>query len=191
VFPDEPSPTSDGRRSCPGTDRARRWPGGGLAKVSSSRPSRSLIRMRSRQRGGPEQSWLALQPRSSAWLALSPCRRLRSARIGSPAKGQVVIGGVPGKRLQAQVSVDDFDLMLASNTADPKGLRRVMAVRITTAVRDGERDPERLKELAPSPTTTCTWSAGINLPEYGCRLLRPHGEGSRSLSAGLGRRPAL
>ncbi len=31
---------------------------------------------------------------------------------------------------------------------DRKGLRTIMALRIIAAVRDGERDPEHLKELA-------------------------------------------
>ena len=43
---------------------------------------------------------------------------------------------------------DEVELMLASDAVDPKGLRTVMAVRIMAAVRDGEHDPERLKELA-------------------------------------------
>jgi hypothetical protein len=42
----------------------------------------------------------------------------------------------------------DAEYALASNTFDPTGLRRLMALRIMTAVRDGEHDPERLKELA-------------------------------------------
>jgi len=37
---------------------------------------------------------------------------------------------------------------LASKDDNPTALRKLMAVRIVTAVRDGERDPERLKELA-------------------------------------------
>ena len=43
---------------------------------------------------------------------------------------------------------DEVELSLASNAIDPAGLRTVMAIRIMTAVRDGEHDPERLKELA-------------------------------------------
>jgi hypothetical protein len=43
---------------------------------------------------------------------------------------------------------DEVELALASNTFDATGLRTVMAVRIMAAVRDGEHDPERLKELA-------------------------------------------
>ena len=43
---------------------------------------------------------------------------------------------------------DEVGLVLASNTIDPTGLRTVMSVRIIVAVRDGERDPERLKEVA-------------------------------------------
>jgi hypothetical protein len=46
---------------------------------------------------------------------------------------------------------DEVELMLADNTVDPKGLRTVMAVRIMAAVRDGEHDPNRLKELALDP----------------------------------------
>ncbi len=37
---------------------------------------------------------------------------------------------------------------LASKAFDPTGLRTLMSVRIMVAVRDGERDCERLKELA-------------------------------------------
>ena len=43
---------------------------------------------------------------------------------------------------------EEAEYALASNTFDPAGLRRLMAVRIMAAVRDGEHDPKRLKELA-------------------------------------------
>jgi hypothetical protein len=43
---------------------------------------------------------------------------------------------------------EETEYALANNTFDPTGLRRMMAVRIMVAVRDGEHDPERLKELA-------------------------------------------
>ena len=43
---------------------------------------------------------------------------------------------------------DEVELVLASSTVDPRGLKTVMALRIMAAVRDGEHDPERLKELA-------------------------------------------
>jgi hypothetical protein len=43
---------------------------------------------------------------------------------------------------------EEAEYALASNTFDPTGLRRLMALRIMAAVRDGEHDPERLKELA-------------------------------------------
>ena len=43
---------------------------------------------------------------------------------------------------------DEVDLEGISKVVDPPGWRTVMEVRIITAVRDGERDPERLKELA-------------------------------------------
>jgi hypothetical protein len=43
---------------------------------------------------------------------------------------------------------EEAEYALASNAFDPTALRKLMAVRIMAAVRDGERDPERLKELA-------------------------------------------
>ena len=43
---------------------------------------------------------------------------------------------------------EEVGLALASNDDNPTALRKLMAVRIMAAVRDGERDPERLKELA-------------------------------------------
>ena len=43
---------------------------------------------------------------------------------------------------------DEVDLGGMSKVVDPPGLRTVMEVRIIAAVRAGERDPERLKELA-------------------------------------------
>jgi hypothetical protein len=43
---------------------------------------------------------------------------------------------------------EEVEYALASNAFDPDGLRRLMALRIMAAVRDGERDPECLKELA-------------------------------------------
>jgi hypothetical protein len=46
---------------------------------------------------------------------------------------------------------DDVELGGISKVVDPPGLRTVMEVRIMAAVRDGERDPERLKELALEP----------------------------------------
>jgi len=42
----------------------------------------------------------------------------------------------------------EAEYALASSTFNPTGLRRLMALRIMAAVRDGEHDPERLKELA-------------------------------------------
>ena len=42
----------------------------------------------------------------------------------------------------------EAEYALANSTFDPTGLRRLMALRIMAAVRDGEHDPERLKELA-------------------------------------------
>jgi hypothetical protein len=41
-----------------------------------------------------------------------------------------------------------WDEVLAGSTVDPTGLKTVMAIRIMTAVRDGEHEPARLKELA-------------------------------------------
>jgi hypothetical protein len=43
---------------------------------------------------------------------------------------------------------EETEYALANNNFDPTGLRTMMAVRIMAAVRDGERDPERLKGLA-------------------------------------------
>ena len=43
---------------------------------------------------------------------------------------------------------EEVALALASNDDNPTALRTLMAVRIMAAVRDGERDLERLKELA-------------------------------------------
>lgn len=42
----------------------------------------------------------------------------------------------------------EAEYALANSTFDPTGLRTMMSVRIMAAVPDGERDPERLKELA-------------------------------------------
>ena len=43
---------------------------------------------------------------------------------------------------------EEVEYALASDTANNTELRTLMAVRIMAAVRDGERVPERLKELA-------------------------------------------
>jgi len=43
---------------------------------------------------------------------------------------------------------EEVEYALAGGKIDPTGLRTIMSVRIMAAVRDGERDPERLKELA-------------------------------------------
>jgi hypothetical protein len=43
---------------------------------------------------------------------------------------------------------EEVEVMLATNTVDPTGVRSVMSVRIMVAVREGEREPERLKEMA-------------------------------------------
>ncbi len=43
---------------------------------------------------------------------------------------------------------DETEYVWASNDFDPDGARRLMALRIMAAVRGGERDSERLKELA-------------------------------------------
>jgi hypothetical protein len=43
---------------------------------------------------------------------------------------------------------EEVDLAGLSKVVDPPGFRTVMEVRILAAVRDGERDPERLTELA-------------------------------------------
>ena len=42
----------------------------------------------------------------------------------------------------------EVEYALAGSESDPTGLRTIMSVRIMAAVRDGERDPERLKEVA-------------------------------------------
>ena len=43
---------------------------------------------------------------------------------------------------------EEVEYALAGSQIDRTGLRTIMSVRIMAAVRDGERDPERLKELA-------------------------------------------
>ena len=43
---------------------------------------------------------------------------------------------------------EEVEYALAGGKIDPTGLRTIMSVRIMAAVRDGERDPERLKEFA-------------------------------------------
>ena len=43
---------------------------------------------------------------------------------------------------------EEVEFALARQDGNPTALRTLMAVRIMAAVRDGERDPERLKELA-------------------------------------------
>ena len=43
---------------------------------------------------------------------------------------------------------EEVEYALAGGKIDPTGLRTIMSVRIMAAVRDGELDPERLKELA-------------------------------------------
>jgi len=43
---------------------------------------------------------------------------------------------------------EETGFALARGDFDPTSLRTLMAIRIMTAVRDGERDPERLTELA-------------------------------------------
>ena len=43
---------------------------------------------------------------------------------------------------------EEVGFALASKDDNPTALRKLMAVRIMAAVRDGERDPERLKEMA-------------------------------------------
>jgi hypothetical protein len=54
-----------------------------------------------------------------------------------------------GRMTQAfDAAWEEAEYALASNNFDPAALRRLMALRIMAAVRDGERDPERLKELA-------------------------------------------
>jgi hypothetical protein len=46
---------------------------------------------------------------------------------------------------------DEVELGGIGKVVDPPGLRTVMEVRIIAAVRDGERDFERLKQLALEP----------------------------------------
>ena len=43
---------------------------------------------------------------------------------------------------------EEVGFALVNEDVTPTALRQKMAVRIMVAVRDGERDPERLKELA-------------------------------------------
>ena len=43
---------------------------------------------------------------------------------------------------------EEVGLVLGIKDVNPTGPRTLMAIRIMTAVRNGERDPERLKELA-------------------------------------------
>ncbi len=43
---------------------------------------------------------------------------------------------------------NEVGFALAVRDAKPTAIRTLMSVRIMTAVRDGERDPDRLKELA-------------------------------------------
>ena len=43
---------------------------------------------------------------------------------------------------------EEVGFALVNEDVTPAALRKIMAVRIMAAVRDGERDPERLKELA-------------------------------------------
>ena len=43
---------------------------------------------------------------------------------------------------------DEVGFALASKDDNPTALRTLMAVRIMAAVRDGEHNPERLKDLA-------------------------------------------
>ena len=43
---------------------------------------------------------------------------------------------------------EEVEYALAGGKIDRTGLRTIMSVRIMAAVRDGERDPERLKEFA-------------------------------------------
>jgi hypothetical protein len=43
---------------------------------------------------------------------------------------------------------EEVGFALARGDSDPNAIRSLMAIRIMAAVRDGERDPERLKELA-------------------------------------------
>ena len=47
-----------------------------------------------------------------------------------------------------QTAWEEVGFVLAIRDVDPTGPRTVMALRIMAAVRDGERDPVRLKELA-------------------------------------------
>ena len=43
---------------------------------------------------------------------------------------------------------EEVGFALVNEDVTPTALRQMMAMRIMAAVRDGERDPERLKELA-------------------------------------------
>ena len=43
---------------------------------------------------------------------------------------------------------EEVEYTLAGSEIDRTGLRTIMSVRIMAAVRDGERDPESLRELA-------------------------------------------
>ena len=43
---------------------------------------------------------------------------------------------------------EEVGFALVNEDVTPTALRQIMALRIMAAVRDGERDPERLKELA-------------------------------------------
>ena len=43
---------------------------------------------------------------------------------------------------------EEVEYALAGSQIDRTGLRTIMSVRIMAAARDGERDPERLKEFA-------------------------------------------
>ena len=43
---------------------------------------------------------------------------------------------------------EEVGFALARKDTDPTAVRTLMSIRIITAVRDGERDPERLTELA-------------------------------------------
>jgi hypothetical protein len=45
---------------------------------------------------------------------------------------------------------EEIGFALARKGTDPLAVRTMMSVRIMAAVRDGERDPDRLKELALS-----------------------------------------
>ena len=43
---------------------------------------------------------------------------------------------------------EEVGFALVNEDVTPTALRQIMALRIMAAVRDGERDPQRLKELA-------------------------------------------